>query len=54
MEIKNEEHFDKAKDVLIKEAAGFKSDKFLDLETRIKEVLDKSQDSETALKLITK
>ncbi|EKE29090.1 MAG: hypothetical protein ACD_2C00233G0008 [uncultured bacterium (gcode 4)] len=54
MEITNEEHFDKAKTVLMWEAASFKSDKFLELENHVKETLDKSQDSEKALTLITK
>ena len=54
MEIKNEEHFDKVIGKLIWDTNSYISDRFVELENQVKEMLDKYQDSEKALVLITK
>lgn len=54
MEIKDKEQFDKIVVQLIWDNNSFKSEKFEELEKFVKEALDKSQDSEKALTLITK
>ncbi len=54
MEIKNEEEFKKVKGSLMKEDIIFKSEKFENLGSEVKDILNKSQNSDNALIIITK
>ncbi len=54
MTIKNEEHFTDIKTSLLEEGNTYVSDRFYELESIVKETLDRFQDSDKALSLITK
>lgn len=54
MQIENEESFKSLKTELIWEQQSYKSDRFVELENLVKDVLDRYQDSDKALTLITK
>lgn len=54
MEIKSEDQFSKARNSIWQDITSYHSDRFSELEKHVKDALDKGQDSEKALSLITK